>query len=176
MSTRIGRHKKGGKGTTRPYVGTNTYGRRSTVVSRHLKWKAHLEQSNQHAESQERFEDKEKWEEEKKQLSKQGHKRAAQNLQEHYHADGISEPEVQRALPDWKKEKIFINAAFPSNADIAMVQGQRVYKNKKIMQQYLHRMVDETEWATNIELLAQLRELYYSKNASESQVAKSSQE
>jgi hypothetical protein len=63
----------------------------------------------------------------------------------------------QRETPEWKKNKIFLTAAFPPPTVCKRYNNELVFKNKQSMQGYHHRVITDSEWAANLSLLMTMR-------------------
>lgn len=75
-----------------------------------------------------------------------------------------SAEKVRSKVPEWKKQKNFLNAVFPPPVICRKYNNVMVYRNKLSMQEYWHRVVTPEEWDANMELLNEMRAIYDQEN------------
>ena len=144
--------------TKRPSNGPNLTNRRSNLGSKNNKWKEQLVQGNKERDNEEtmlrRLDEQQRFKNEQKIKMKM---EARQYEIDNGFLD-INEVEVQKELPEWKKYKLFIKQVFPTPVICKKYNGDMIFKNKEVMQQYYHREVSVQEWAENVNKLAKLRQ------------------
>jgi hypothetical protein len=87
---------------------------------------------------------------------------------------GLVEPDVEiepKAMPEWKKQKMFMTSTFPSKIICRKFNDKYVFKNKQSMQEYQHAVLTEEEWTNNLNLLAEMRRIYDDENGQTSIIA-----
>lgn len=70
-------------------------------------------------------------------------------------------------MPEWKKQKMFLNEIFPPPVVCRKYNGVMVFRNKLSMQEYQHRVIKPEEWEANALLLDEMRCLYDAERAAE---------
>lgn len=149
----------------RPSNGPNLSERRSNLRSKGRKWKEQLVQGDKEKAIKEalmaRLEEQRILQNNAKLQLKEEARKLNIEL-------GFVDPEAEekeKKVPEWKKQKLFLNATFPPLVICRKFKDQVVYRNKMLMQEYLHRQVTAEEWESNCSLLAEMREIYDGQQA-----------
>ena len=144
----------------RPSNGANLADRRSNLRSKGNAWKAQLVQGVKEKEIADALNGKLDEQRQMIRDRKEQMKKEAKALDIEL---GFVDPTVKTEptkIPEWKKQKMFLNEIFPPPVICRKYNGVIVYRNKLSMQQYLHRVITPEEWEGNLEVLAAMRAVH----------------
>jgi hypothetical protein len=143
--------------TKRPANGCNYAERRSNMNGQGKKWKEQLVQGVREKEIKETTQARIDAEVKYRNAQKQKLREEARKADVELGFISASDITQQRETPEWKKNKIFLRAAFPPPTVCKRYNNELVFKNKQSMQGYHHRVITDSEWAANLSLLMTMR-------------------
>eukprot|EP01032_Pedospumella_encystans_P026521 gene26521-29966_t len=151
----------------RPSNGANLADRRSNLRSKGKAWKEQLVQGVKEKEIEDAL--KAKLDAQRKLM--QDEKVRLRNEAKQLDIElGFIDPNAKTTpnkMPEWKKQKVFLNDIFPPPVVCRKYNGVMVFRNKLSMQEYQHRVIKPEEWEENALLLDEMRSLYDAERAAE---------
>ena len=159
--------KKKNMSGKRPSNGANLADRRSNLRSKGKAWKEQLVQGVKEKEIEDALKAKLDAQRKLMQDKKVRLRNEAKQLDIEL---GFIDPNAKTTpnkMPEWKKQKLFLNDVFPPPVVCRKYNGVMVFRNKLSMQEYQHRVIKPEEWEANALILDEMRALYDAERAAE---------